>query len=73
MRELGVINSGVSNSTTLNLSGCKTRGVLANETKSLNNDTSETDLEVFSNSSEMVLINSGEHEELLTLTQTGDY
>lgn len=55
-----------------NINGCKTRGILENETKSLNNCRSETDLEVFSNNSEMGLIESGEHKELLKLTYTGD-
>ena len=68
----------VSNSTALmeqtgNLNGCKTRGILANEAKSLNNYRSETDLEVFSNNSEMGLIDTSEHEELLKLTHTGGY
>lgn len=39
------------------------QGILANETKSLNNYRSETDLEVFSRNSGMGLIDSGELEE----------
>ena len=48
------------------------QGILANETKSLNNYRSETDLEVFSRNSGMGLIDSSELEELLKLILTGD-
>lgn len=51
-----------------NLNEYTTRGILANETKSSNNYRNETDLEVVNGNSEMGLIDSGEHEELLKLT-----